>query len=281
MLLSLLFAFTFVFFPHRRWPRAIISAAFTATHYFAIPLVGAALAYDFLEEIRRREGQRWREFLGLALTSYSILGAAIASSLFELTEFDNPMSRGIIAMALDEGDELISARLTDGSQQIFLGTRDGKAIRFPEEDVRAMGRQAHGVRAMTLRKDDYIVGMAAVEENGWILSVTENGYGKRTVLSEYRVQGRGGQGIINLKTTADKGKVVGIMNVSADSDVMIITQQGKIIRLESKDIRSAGRSTQGVRLLRAEEGDQIASACLIPPSDGNGDEEDDKPPLIQ
>jgi DNA gyrase subunit A len=197
-----------------------------------------------------------------------------------LAQFDNPMARGIIAITLDEGDELIAVEQTDGKQNIFLGTHDGKAIRFPEQDVRAMGRQAHGVRAMTLRKGDYIVGMAAVEDDGWILSVTEQGYGKRTELKQYRVQGRGGQGIINLKTTPEKGKVVGIMNVTADSDVMIITQQGKIIRLESSAIRSAGRSTQGVRLLRADEGDQIASTCLIPPAEENGEEEE-KPPLIQ
>ncbi|MSO20365.1 MAG: DNA gyrase subunit A [Acidobacteria bacterium] len=197
-----------------------------------------------------------------------------------LSQFDNPMARGIIAITLDQDDELIAVEQTDGKQFIFLGTHDGKAIRFLEEEVRAMGRQAHGVRAMTLKKGDYIVGMAAVEEDGWIMSVTENGYGKRTELGKYRVQGRGGQGIINLKTTPEKGKVIGIMNVSEDSEVMIITQQGKIIRLESNAIRSAGRSTQGVRLLRADEGDQIASTCLIPPSEDNGEEEE-KPPLIQ
>ena len=197
-----------------------------------------------------------------------------------LAVFDNPMARGIIAISLDEGDELIAVEETDGHQFIFLGTHNGKAIRFLEEEVRGMGRQARGVRAMKLKKGDYLVGMAAVEDLGWILSVTEQGFGKRTELGRYRVQGRGGQGIINLKTTPEKGKVVGILHVSEDSEVIIITQQGKIIRLESDKIRSAGRSTQGVRLLRAEEGDQIAAVSLIPETASNGDEEE-KPPLIQ
>ena len=199
-----------------------------------------------------------------------------------LSEFDNPMARGIIAVSLDEGDELIGVGETTGDKFIFLGTHGGKAIRFPEQDVRAMGRQARGVRAMTLAKDDFLVGMKAVGQEGWILTVTENGYGKRTELGQYRVQGRGGKGIINLKTTETKGKVVGIIHVTEQSEVMIITQQGKIIRLESNAIRSAGRSTQGVRLLRMEEGegDRIAAACLIPEAEENGGEEE-KPPLLQ
>src|SRR3970282_31177 len=188
--------------------------------------------------------------------------------------------RGSIAISLDEGDELIGVEQTDGHQFICLATHNGKAIRFLEEEVRAMGRQARGVRAMKLKKGDYLVGMVAVEEEGWILSVTEQGFGKRTELGRYRVQGRGGQGIINLKTTPDKGKVVGILHVSEDSEVIIITQQGKIIRLESDKIRSAGGSTPAVRLLRAEEGDQIAAVSLIPETAANGDEEE-KPPLIQ
>jgi len=203
-----------------------------------------------------------------------------------LSDFDNPMSRGIIAVSLDDGDELIRVGETSGDQFIFLGTREGKAIRFPETDVRPMGRQARGVRAMTLGKNDYLIGMEAVgagQEAGWILTVTENGYGKRTELGEYRVQSRGGKGIINLKTTPSKGKVVGIIHVTDQSEVIIITQQGKLIRLESSAIRSAGRSTQGVRLLRMEqgEGDRIAAACLIPESEENGEGEEEKPPLVQ
>jgi DNA gyrase subunit A len=182
----------------------------------------------------------------------------------ELTEFDNPMARGIIAMGLEEGDELIAARLTDGHQQIFLGTREGKAIRFPEDKVRPMGRPAYGVRGMTLEEGDYLVGMEAVSKEGLILTVSENGFGKRTLLEEYRITSRGGKGVINMKTTERNGKVVSILNVKESSDLFIITKDGKIIRLEAGAIREAGRSTQGVRLVRLEEGDRIAAASVIP-----------------
>ena len=198
-----------------------------------------------------------------------------------LSEFDNPMSRGIIAVSLDEGDELIAVGETTGDNFIFLGTHDGKAIRFHEKGVRPMGRQARGVTAMDLAKDDYLVGMEAVGKEGWILTVTEQGYGKRTELGEYRVTSRAGKGIINLKTTEGKGKVVGIIYVTEDTEVMIITQQGKIIRLEANDIRSAGRSTQGVRLVKVDEGDEIAAACKIPKEETNGENGEEKPPLIQ
>ncbi len=138
---------------------------------------------------------------------------------------------------------------------------------------------------MSLAAKDYLLGMAAVSEDGWILTVTENGFGKRTELEQYRVQSRGGKGIINLKTTESKGRVVAVLRVGEDNDVMIITQQGKVIRIESSEIRSAGRSTQGVRLLRLEEGDRIAAACLIPEVNGNGGNGenggDEKPPLVQ
>jgi DNA gyrase subunit A len=119
----------------------------------------------------------------------------------ELTEFDNPMSRGIIAVNLDDGDELISAKITMGNNYIFLGSHHGQAIRFAESQVRAMGRQARGVRAMDLGKDDFLVGMEAVEKDGLILSIAENGYGKRTPLEDYRLTARGGKGVINMKTT--------------------------------------------------------------------------------
>ncbi len=191
----------------------------------------------------------------------------------ELTEFDNPMSRGIIAVSLDEGDELLGARLTNGDNYIFLGTHEGKAIRFHESDVRAMGRPARGVRAMDLAEGDYIIGAEVVEKDGLILSISENGYGKRTELSEYRLTARGGKGVINMKVTPRIGKVVAILSVREDTDLMIITRDGKIIRLESSEIRQAGRSTQGVRLVRAEEGDQVAAASVIPeeePVNGNG-----------
>ena len=182
----------------------------------------------------------------------------------ELTEFDNPMSRGIIAVSVDEGDELLGARLTNGENYIFLGTHEGKAIRFHEKEVRAMGRPARGVRAMDLAGGDNIIGAEVVEKDGLILSISENGFGKRTALEDYRLTARGGKGVINMKITPKIGKVVAILSVKEDTDLMIITRDGKIIRIESGEIRQAGRSTQGVRLVRMEEGDQVAAASVIP-----------------
>jgi len=191
----------------------------------------------------------------------------------ELTEFDNPMSRGIIALSLDEGDELLGAGLTNGENYVFIGTHEGKAIRFPESEVRAMGRPARGVRAMDLAGGDYIVGMEVVEQEGLILSISENGFGKRTRLGDYRLTARGGKGVINMKTTPRTGRVIAILSVKEDTDLMIITRDGKMIRIESGEIRQAGRSTQGVRLVRMEEGDQVAAASVIPEAEnGNGDD---------
>ncbi len=201
----------------------------------------------------------------------------------EVTEFDNPMSRGIIALTLDDNDELLGAMLTNGENYIFLGTHEGKAIRFKEDQVRAMGRQARGVRAMDLDEGDYLVGMEVVEKDGLLLSISENGYGKRTPLMDYRLTARGGKGVINMKTTPRVGKVVDVLAVKEDSDLMIITKDGKIIRLESSEIRQAGRSTQGVRLVRMEEGDQVAAASVLPEAveNGNGNGPDGQGPLVQ
>jgi DNA gyrase subunit A len=202
-----------------------------------------------------------------------------------LKDFSNVRSNGINAIAIEREDELVAASCTDGSQIVFLATHDGKAIRFDEEDVRPMGRQAHGVRGMNLGKGDYIVGMAVTpklrkkdgEEQpaNLILSVMEQGYGKRTDVDEYRLQARGGKGIINVKTTARNGKVVSIMLVNEQSEVMVISQFGKIIRIGTKTIRECGRSSQGVRLLHMEEGDRVAATSVIPPEEvaenGNGE----------
>ena len=194
----------------------------------------------------------------------------------ELTVFENRMSRGIIAIGIDEGDELIAARISTGKDFIFLGSHEGMAIRFAEGKVRAMGRPAYGVRGMDIEDGDYIVGAEVIHEEGLILSISENGFGKRTKLEDYRLTNRGGKGVINMKTTAKNGKVVGILSVKEDSELMIVTRDGKMIRIDSSEIRQAGRSTQGVRLVRMEEGDQVAAACLIPeaeekPEDGQGD----------
>jgi DNA gyrase subunit A len=193
----------------------------------------------------------------------------------ELTEFDNPMSRGIIAVSLDEGDELIGAKITNGKNYIFLGSHEGQAIRFAEDNVRPMGRQARGVRAMSLGKGDYLVGMEVVEKEGLILSIAENGYGKRTELEQYRLTARGGKGVINMKTTGKTGNVVAVLSVKEETDLVIVSQNGKIIRIEASDIRQAGRSTQGVRLVTLEEGDKVAAASVIPETEngnGNGQE---------
>jgi DNA gyrase subunit A len=189
----------------------------------------------------------------------------------ELTEFDNPMARGIRALTLDEGDELIAANLTNGDNFIFLGSHEGQAIRFNEEEVRPMGRTARGVRAMDLEEGDYLVGTEVVEKDGLILSISELGYGKRTPLKDYRLTHRGGKGVINMKTTNKTGKVVAILSVKEDSDLMIVTKDGKIIRIESSEIRETGRSAQGVRVVRMEEGDRVAAASVIPEAEPDGD----------
>jgi DNA gyrase subunit A len=191
----------------------------------------------------------------------------------ELTEFDNPMSRGIIAISIDEGDELIAARITDGSSMILLGTHRGKAICFPEGEVRPMGRPARGVRGMDLQIDDFVVGAEVVNEDSVILSISESGFGKRTALSEYRTTHRGTSGVINMKVTNKTGPVVSILCLREDSDVMVITKDGKIIRTDSSEIRKVGRSSQGVRVVRMEEGDAVAAASLIPEAEVIADEE--------
>ncbi|HTW48088.1 MAG TPA: DNA gyrase subunit A [Acidobacteriaceae bacterium] len=194
-----------------------------------------------------------------------------------LKDFSNVMSRGIIAIGVEDDDELIGVRFTDGNQIVFLATHDGMAIRFGEEDVRSMGRPAYGVRGIDLGKIDYVVGIAATpKKNGEvhrILSVTENGFGKRTDVEEYRLQSRGGKGVINVKTTARNGKVVGIQLVDETSELIVISQYGKIIRIDTTTVRAAGRSTQGVKLLNLEEGDRVAAAVVIPPEEKNGEGE--------
>jgi DNA gyrase subunit A len=196
-----------------------------------------------------------------------------------LTEFDNPLTRGIIAIGLDEGDELIGVEETSGDNYIFLGSHQGKAIRFHERQVRPMGRPARGVRAMDLADEDYLVGMQVVDKEGVILSISENGFGKRTPLEDYRLTSRGAKGVINMKVTPRTGKVLSVMEVKEDSDLIIITQQGKIIRIDSTEIRKAGRSTQGVRLVRMEEGDQVAAASVLPEDSGNDIDSQDELPL--
>jgi len=223
----------------------------------------------------------------------------------ELKDFSHVRSNGIYAISIEQGDELVAVRISDGQQMVFLATHEGQAIRFDEEDVRPMGRQAYGVWGIRMEKGDYLVGMATTPKPGaevtnevtnggkapattgillaegtstaevvdvgkkgtLILSVTENGYGKRTPAEEYRLQGRGGSGVINVKTTARNGKVVGIAQVDESSEVMLISQYGKIIRMDSNTIRESGRAAQGVRLLNLEPGDRVAAAVVIVPEE--------------
>ena len=185
----------------------------------------------------------------------------------DLSSFRNPRVGGIIAMGVEEGDAVIAVELSDGKEQIFLGTRDGMAIRFDETDVRPMGRSAYGVRGISLRDDDEVVAMDVVREGGTLLTVAQNGYGKRTGLEEYRLQSRGGLGIINIQTTDRNGKVVGIAYVHDDDQLMLISQQGMILRMKAGGIRTIGRATQGVRLIEMEEGDMVVSVAKLAESD--------------
>jgi DNA gyrase subunit A len=201
-----------------------------------------------------------------------------------LKDFSNVMSRGIIAIGIDKDDELVKSCITDGNQIVFLATHLGMAIRFDENDVRSMGRPAYGVRGIDLAKNDFVVGVAITpkeHEPGEyrILSVTENGFGKRTDIDMYRLQTRGGKGVKNMAVTPRIGRVNTIQLVDDTSELMVISQFGKIIRIDTKTIRAAGRATQGVRLLNLEPDDKIAAAVIIPPEELNGNH--DEPTLLQ
>jgi DNA gyrase subunit A len=182
-----------------------------------------------------------------------------------LSDFQNIRSNGIIAINIDEGDELLDVVTTDGSKRIFIATNNGFAIRFDEKNARPMGRATRGTRGIDLRKDDFVVSLCAVsaDDSEKMLSVSERGYGKQTPISTYRLQSRGGKGVINMKTTDKTGKVVAVFPVDVDSEIMIITQQAKLIRLEADAIRKTGRSAQGVRLIKTDEGDIVTSASLV------------------
>jgi DNA gyrase subunit A len=180
-----------------------------------------------------------------------------------LEKYSNPRGKGIIAIALDEGDELIAVRKTDGKSDLIIGTRNGLAIRFNEEDVRDMGRTAKGVKGIRLLKGDEVVSAEMAEEKTAILTVTEKGQGKRSAIEDYPVQGRGGKGVISIKTTEKGGKAVGLMQVRDEDELVMITSSGKIIRTLSKDISLHGRNTQGVRLMDVEGEDKIVSIAKV------------------
>jgi DNA gyrase subunit A len=193
----------------------------------------------------------------------------------DLTAFSNPRPSGLIAMGVEEGDAVIAVELSDGKEQVFIGTSDGMAIRFEETDVRPMGRGAYGVRGITLREGDEVVAMEVVREGGTVLTVAQNGYGKRTGLEEYRLQSRGGVGIINIQTSDRNGKVVGVAYVHDDDELMLISQQGMILRMKAGDIRTIGRATQGVRLIEMEEGDNVVSVAKL------AEKEDDETEAVE
>lgn len=197
----------------------------------------------------------------------------------DLRAFRRPRQKGIAAVGVDEGDAVISAEISDGQADVFLGTRQGKAIRFGERDVRSMGRTARGVRGIRLREGDEVVAVTVVRPGGALLTVTENGYGKRTEIDEYRVQSRGGVGIINIQTTARNGSVVGIAYVEDEDELMLITQQGKVLRMGTRDIRPIGRATQGVRLIEIDKQDQVVSLArvgeVVADEDGNDSDDGD------
>jgi len=180
-----------------------------------------------------------------------------------LSAFSNPRRGGIVAIGVEDTDSLIDAVLTDGTQDIILSKRNGKAIRFKETDVRPMGRTAYGVRGVTLEEDDAVVGVIAVKREASVLVATENGYGKRSPIHEYRITGRGGKGIISIQTTERNGKVVAALEVVTEDEVMLITRGGIVIRTQVKGISEIGRNTQGVRLIQLEEGDQLIDVARV------------------
>jgi DNA gyrase subunit A len=181
-----------------------------------------------------------------------------------LSAFANILKKGIIAITLDEGDRLIDARLARADQEIVIGTRNGRAIRFQGADVRSMGRAARGVRGIRLRDDDRVVSMAISEEGATLLTVSEFGYGKKTEFSEYRETARGGIGVINMKTSERNGRVVGILAVRDEDQIILISQHGQVVRTRAADIRTIGRATQGVRVMGLDPGDRIVALSRLP-----------------
>jgi len=198
----------------------------------------------------------------------------------DLRAFSNPRAGGIIAMSIEEGDAVIGVQESDGRSDVFIGTRDGMAIRFPESDVRPMGRGAYGVWGISLREGDAVVAMQVLRPEGSMMTVTEHGYGKRTTLDEYRVQSRGGLGIINIQTSERNGRVVAVSCVTDADQLMLVTEQGKILRMGVGDLRLIGRNAQGVRLMEMDEGDRVVSVARLTEkeSDTEADSEPERDP---
>jgi DNA gyrase subunit A len=184
-----------------------------------------------------------------------------------LAAYANPRVGGIIGINIDDGDKLLAVRETDGKKDILFATAKGFSVRFPESDVRSMGRATYGVKGLVLRQGDRVVAMEELDPHGQVLTVTERGYGKRTPVEDYRLQGRGGLGIINLKVSPKTGEVVGVRYVTPDEGLMLITQEGMIIRLNVSGVREVGRSAQGVRLMNLDEGDRIVAVAKLAEKD--------------
>jgi DNA gyrase subunit A len=190
-----------------------------------------------------------------------------------LSMYANPRSGGIIAINLEEDDRLVDVKLTDNKQEIILSTKLGKAIRFPETQVRIVGRAAYGVIGMVLDKDDEVIAMDVLEQDATVLTVTENGYGKRTRASAYRLQRRGGKGIINVKITQKTGVAISVIKVKEDDDIFIITNTGRMIRIKVKDISVLGRHAQGIKLIQLESGEKVTKAVRIVETEENDKDE--------
>ncbi|GAB61227.1 MAG: DNA gyrase subunit A [Candidatus Jettenia sp.] len=188
-----------------------------------------------------------------------------------LCAYGNPKKGGIIAITLDEGDKLICVKLTNGKQDIILGTEQGKAVRFSETDVRTMGRVTHGVKGITLKDSDKVRGMVIVDENASLLTVCEHGFGKRTDFGEYSAHHRGGQGVINIKTTDRNGKVVALLDVRDEDELIMITAKGMVIRTSVNTVRAIGRNTQGVKLFSVVEGDKLVSVARVVPEEATSE----------
>ncbi len=191
----------------------------------------------------------------------------------DLGEYENAPKAGKIAIRLDEGDELIGVALTDGTSDIFVGSHTGKIIRFNEDDVRNMGRVSRGVKAMTIDPDDYIIGMCIANDEGKLLTISENGYGKRTELSEYKCQNRGGKGMMTYRTSEETGNIAGMSIVTPDDDIMLITSDGVIIRMDSEEISTYGRVTKGVRVIRLAEGVKVLTVENVKKDNEENEEE--------
>jgi len=189
----------------------------------------------------------------------------------DLMAYSTPRPSGIIAIALEDGDEVVGVRLTEGSHEVILSTADGQAIRFEESEVRPMGRDTYGVRGMKLDDGDAIVALDLVEHGGTLLAVAENGYGKRTAMDEYRRTHRGGKGIITMKTTDKTGRVIGVRMVTDADQIMLVTNGGKVIRMQVNEIRVIGRNTQGVRLIGMEPGERVAGVARLAERDDDAD----------